>query len=79
MEHGKAADFCALVGVFLALGERLQLAARSGSDSANFRFTTRTGAALAARRALSTLAEQDGALLEPLRSRLLAALPTYPD
>ncbi len=79
MEHGKAADFFALVGVFLALGERLQLAARSGSDSANLRFTTRTGAALAARRALSTLAQQDGALLEPLRSRLLAALPTDPD
>lgn len=79
MEQGKAADFFALVGVFLALGERLQLAARSASDSANLRFTTRRGAALAARRALSTLAQQDGALLEPLRSRLLAALPADPD
>jgi len=79
MEQGKAADFFALVGVFLALGERLQLAARSGSDRVNVCFTTRLGAGRAARRALSTLAEQDGALLEPMRSRLLAALPTDPD
>jgi len=74
-QQGTAADFFALIGVFLALGERLQLAARSQWENAEVRFSTRVGTARAARRALSEIAEQDGALLEPLRARLLAALP----
>ena len=74
-QQGTAADFFALIGVFLALGERLQLAARSQWENAEVRFSTRVGTARAARRALSDIGEQDGALLEPLRARLLAGLP----
>ena len=74
-ERGTAADFFALIGVFLALGERLQLAARSQWENTEVLFSTRLGTARAARRALSDIGEQDGALLEPLRARLLAGLP----
>jgi CheY-like chemotaxis protein len=79
VERGAAADFFALVGVFLALGEPLQLAARSQWASSNVCFTTRMGAGSAARRALAAIGEPEGALLEPLRSRLLAALPDAGD
>ena len=75
MERGAAADFFALVGVFLALSEPLQLAARSKWARSNVCFTTRIGAGSAARRALAAIGEPESGLLEPLRSRLLAALP----
>ena len=68
-------DFLALVGVFLALGEPLQLAARSHCAEATVCFSTRLEAGRAARRALSGIEAPESALLEPLRSRLLATLP----
>src|SRR5215831_3185012 len=79
VERGAAADFFALVGVFLALAEPLQLAARSQLPSSNVCFMTRVGAARAARRALTAIGETESAQLEPLRSRLLAALPDAGD
>lgn len=79
VERGTAADFFALVGVFLALGEPLQLAARSQWATSNVCFTTRIGAGTGARRALAAIGEPECALLEPLRSRLLAALPDAGD
>lgn len=79
VERGAAADFFALVGVFLALGEPLQLAARSQWATSNVCFTTRIGAGTGARRALAAIGEPECALLEPLRSRLLAALPDAGD
>ena len=79
VERGAAADFFALVGVFLALGEPLQLAARSQGATSNVCCTTRIGAGTGARRALAAIGEPECALLEPLRSRLLAALPDAGD
>jgi CheY-like chemotaxis protein len=75
LERGAGADFLSLVGVFLALGEPLQLAARSGWARSTVGFATRLEAGRAARRALGDLGEPEAALLEPLRSRLLASLP----
>jgi CheY-like chemotaxis protein len=68
-------DFLALVGVFLALGEPLQLAPDSGWPEASVCFATRLGAGRAARRALATFDGPEAQALEPLRSRLLHALP----
>jgi len=79
VERGAAADFFALVGVFLALADPLQLAARSQLASSNVCFTTRLGAGSAARRALTAIGEPESSMLEPLRSRLLAALPDAGD
>jgi CheY-like chemotaxis protein len=73
--RGAAADYLALVGVFLAVCEPLQLAARSGWDSSTIGFATRLEAGRAARRALGQIDPEDAAALEPLRSRLLASLP----
>jgi CheY-like chemotaxis protein len=68
-------DFLALVGVFLALGEPLQLTPDSGWPEASICFATRLGAGRAARRALAAINGQEAQALEPLRSRLLHALP----
>jgi DNA-binding NarL/FixJ family response regulator len=75
LERGTGADFLALVGVFLALGDPLQLATRSGWVRSTVCFATRLEAGRAARRALNDLDAAEAALLEPLRSRLLASLP----
>src|SRR5260370_20789540 len=75
VENGTHHDFLALVGVFLALGEPLALAAGSGWPRSNVCFTTRLEAGLAARRALEAIDEAQAVPLEPLRSHLLAALP----
>ncbi len=74
-DAGTRPDFLALVGVFLALGERLTAAAASGWHTSSVCFTTRLEAGRAAHRALAALGDHEAALLEPLRSRLLAALP----
>jgi CheY-like chemotaxis protein len=74
-ESGSRPDFLALVGVFLALGEPLTLAASSGLPTSSICFTTRLEAGRAANRGLAAIDEAHTALLEPLRSRLLAALP----
>jgi CheY-like chemotaxis protein len=75
IERGMGADFLALVGVFLALGEPLQQAARSGQATYSLGFATRREAGRAARRALAAITDPDGAGLEPLRERLLDSLP----
>jgi CheY-like chemotaxis protein len=75
-DKGTKPDFLALVGVFLALGEPLGLAAGSGWPTSTVCFTTRLEAAKAARRGLAAIDGSDAILLEPLRSLLLAALPT---
>jgi CheY-like chemotaxis protein len=81
MERGSAAgaDFLALVGVFLALGEPLQVAGRTGWEASSVCFATRLEAGRAARRALGGIGSDEAALLEPLRSRLLASLPNGAD
>jgi len=79
VESGNRPDFLALVGVFLALGEPLAGAASSGFASSSVCFTTRLEAGRAARRGLAAIADEEAALLEPLRSRLLAALPEDPE
>ena len=68
-------DFLALVGVFLALGEPLKLAPDSNWPEASVCFMTRLGAGRAARRALAAIDGPEAQSLEPLRSRLLHALP----
>lgn len=75
VERGTGSDFLALVGVFLAIGEPLTMAAGSGWSSSSICFTTRMEAARAAHRALVAIDELQSGLLEPLRSHLLAALP----
>jgi CheY-like chemotaxis protein len=75
MERGRGPDFLALVGTFLALSEPLTVAAGSGLRSSSVCFTTRLEAGRAAHRALAAIDGPDAALLEPVRSRLLAALP----
>lgn len=75
LERGMGADFLALVGVFLALGEPLQQAARSGQVTFSVGFATRLEAGRAARRALTAIVDPEGSALEPLRGRLLEALP----
>jgi CheY-like chemotaxis protein len=79
VESGTRPDFLALVGVFLALGEPLAAAASAGWPSSTVCFTTRLEAGRAARRGLAAIGEADAALLEPLRSRLLAGLPEDPE
>jgi len=74
-EAGTVSDFLALVGVFLALGDPLALASSSGMASSSVCFKTRMEAGRAARRALTALDDMTAALLEPLRGRLLSALP----
>jgi len=76
VERGARSDFLALVGVFLALSERLTVAAGLGSATSGACFTTRLEAGRAAHRALTAIDEANAALLEPLRSRLLASLPS---
>jgi len=75
LERDMGPDFLALVGVFLALHEPIQLAARSGWDRSNVCFATRLEAGRAARRALAAIPPAEAAPLEPLRSRLLSGLP----
>jgi CheY-like chemotaxis protein len=75
VERGKGADFLALVGVFLALGEPLQHAAQNGRTTCNLGFATRLEAGRAARRALTRIPEHEAEVLEPLRERLLMELP----
>jgi CheY-like chemotaxis protein len=79
VERGTRPDFLALVGVFLALGEPLTTASASGLPTGTVCFTTRLEAGRAARRGLMAIQEADAALLEPLRARLLAALPEAPE
>lgn len=75
VERGIAADILALVGVFLALGEPLQQAARAGAATCSLAFATRLEAGRGARRALAAMASREAESLEPLRARLLAGLP----
>jgi CheY-like chemotaxis protein len=75
VERGMHADFLALVGVFLALGEPLRQAARSQRATCSLGFATRLEAGRGARRALCAIGDVDGAVLEPLRSLLLTELP----
>lgn len=75
VDRGMEADFLALVGVFLALGDPLRQAARSRQPTCSIGFSTRLEAGRGARRALCALGDVDGGVLEPLRSRLLTALP----
>jgi CheY-like chemotaxis protein len=75
VERGTTPDFLALVGVFLALGEPLRMADTSGLDRSGVCFTSRLEAGRAARRALEAIDGPESALLEPLRARLIAALP----
>jgi CheY-like chemotaxis protein len=75
VERGARSDFLALVGVFLALSEPLKRAARSRWATSPVGFSTRLEAGRAARRALAAIGEAEAALLEPLRSPLLAGLP----
>lgn len=76
VESGTRPDFLALVGVFLALGEPLAAAASANWRSSSVCFTTRLEAGRAARRGLTAINGEEAALLEPLRSRLLASLPS---
>lgn len=68
------ADLLALVGVFLALRERLLRAAESGHPRLRLSFATRRSAAVGAQRALVAIDGSEAAALEPLRGRLLTAL-----
>jgi CheY-like chemotaxis protein len=76
VERGTGPDFLALVGVFLALGEPLRLASSAGLPSSSVCFNTRMEAGRAARRALEAIDGSEKSLLEPLRSRLISALPS---
>jgi CheY-like chemotaxis protein len=75
MDEGMRCEFLALVGVFLALGEPIHLARRSHWLESTLCFATRLEAGRAARRALAAIQKTEAAALEPLRTRLLAALP----
>jgi DNA-binding NarL/FixJ family response regulator len=67
-------DLLALVGVFVAVGDRLAEASSEGGPTLDLDFPTRREAALAAHRALSTLDDETSAALDPLHGRLLGAL-----
>src|SRR5438105_8481709 len=67
-------DLLALIGVFVAVGDRLAGASRDGRSNVGLDFCTRRETALAAYRALGALDEQTSEALDPLRDRLLAAL-----
>jgi CheY-like chemotaxis protein len=68
-------DLLALVGVFVAVGDRLARASEEGRPSLDLEFPTRQDAALAAHRALAALDGEMSAALEPVSGRLVAALP----
>jgi CheY-like chemotaxis protein len=67
-------DLLALVGVFVAMGDRLAGASREGRPTIDLDFSTRRDAALAAHRALGALDDEMSAMLDPLHGRLVAAL-----
>jgi CheY-like chemotaxis protein len=67
-------DLLALVGVFIAIGDRLAGAGREGRPTIDLNFSTRREAALAAHRALGALDDETSAMLDPLHGRLVAAL-----
>lgn len=86
-----ASDLLALIGIFIAMGDRLVRAAQAGSEVVDLRFETRRDAGQAARRALMAI-DADSAVsfhkawayempsqareaLHQLRERLLAELP----
>src|SRR2546422_2068256 len=66
-------DLLALVGVFVAIGDRLARASGEGRSTLELDFPTRREAALAAHRALGALDDEMLAALRPLHGRLLAA------
>jgi CheY-like chemotaxis protein len=68
-------DVLALVGVFVAVGDRLARASVEGRQTLDLEFPTRREAAMAAHRALGTLTDETSAALDPLHARLVAALP----
>lgn len=72
--EARMADLLALVGVFLAMRDRLGRAAAAGESRSPLSFETRRDAALAAERALREINGDDSAALEPLMPRLLGAL-----
>jgi CheY-like chemotaxis protein len=67
-------DLLALIGVFVALGDRLARASAEGRSMLDLHFCTRREAALAAHRALGSLDGETSATLDPLRGRLVAGL-----
>jgi CheY-like chemotaxis protein len=67
-------DLLALVGVFVAMGDRLDGASRDGRPTIDLDFSTRRDAALAAHRALGALDQETSAMLDPIHGRLVAAL-----
>lgn len=75
VEEGRAPEFLALVGVFLALREPLRRALRLHWPESSLCFATRLEAGRAARRALAAIHATEAVALEPLRTLLLAALP----
>jgi hypothetical protein len=68
-------DLLALVGVFVAVGDRLARASVEGRQTLDLEFPTRREAAMAAHRALGTLTDETSTALDPLHARLVAALP----
>jgi CheY-like chemotaxis protein len=70
----RAADLRALVGVLVAIGERLAAASSEGRTALALDFTTRAETAVAAHRALLALDGATAAALEPLRGPLVAGL-----
>jgi CheY-like chemotaxis protein len=69
-------DLLALVGVFVAVGDRLARAADEERRTLDLDFCTRREAALAAHRALGTLDGETSAALGPVYDRLVTALAT---
>src|SRR5437879_1185089 len=69
-----ATDLLALVGVFLAVGDRLARATDEGHRTVELEFSTRREAALGAHRALDALDDEMSAALAPLHGRLKAGL-----
>ena len=72
-------DLLALVGVFVAVGDRLSRASGEGRLTLDLDFDTRRETAVAAHRALSALDDQTSTALEPLHERLVAALASARD
>ena len=67
-------DLLALVGVFLAVGDRLARASDEGRRTVELEFPTRREAAISAHRALDALDAEMSAALAPLHGRLMAGL-----
>jgi CheY-like chemotaxis protein len=67
-------DLLALVGVFVAVGDRLARASLEGRPTLDLDFDTRRDAAVAAHRALGALDGETSTALDPLHQRLVAAL-----